>query len=104
MRAVESGSYLVRAANTGVSAVIAPTGAILAQTPLFVETGMVGTIRLRTGETPYARYGDVLAWGCTVFLVGYGAALLWSSMARPRAARQRAQQGGTDDSGSRTGA
>jgi apolipoprotein N-acyltransferase len=104
MRAVESGSYLVRAANTGVSAVIAPTGAILAQTPLFVETGIVGTIRLRTGETAYARYGDVLAWGCTVFLVGYGVALLWSSMARPRAARRRAQQGGTDDSGSRTGA
>jgi apolipoprotein N-acyltransferase len=102
MRAVENGSYLVRAANTGVSAVIAPTGAILAQSPLFVETAIVGTIRLRAGETPYTRYGDVLAWGCTVFLAGYGAALLWASAAGPRAARRRARQGGMDDSGSRT--
>ncbi len=98
MRAVENGSYLVRAANTGVSAVIAPSGAILAQTPLFVETAIVGTIHLREGETPYTRYGDVLAWGCTIFLGGYGVALLWSSMARFRAARRPAQQGGTDDS------
>ncbi len=91
MRAVENGSYLVRAANTGVSAVVAPSGAILAQTPLFVETGMVGGIRLRTGETPYTRYGDVLAWGCAVFLGAYGGALLW---------RVGARRGGTDDSGS----
>ena len=104
MRAVENGSYLVRAANTGVSAVIAPSGAILAQTPLFVETDIVGTIHLRAGETPYTRYGDVLAWGCTIFLAGYGVALLWSLRAGPRAARRRAGQGGTDDSGSRTGA
>lgn len=94
MRAVENGSYLARAANTGVSAVIAPSGAILAQTPLFVEAGIVGTVRLRTGETPYARYGDVLAWGCTVFLGGYGVALLWAFRAR------RVRRGGTDDSGS----
>ena len=104
MRAVENGSYLVRAANTGVSAVIAPSGAILAQTPLFVETGIVGTIHLREGETPYTRYGDVLAWGCTIFLGGYGAALLWSSTGRSRAVRRPARQGGTDDSRSRTGA
>jgi apolipoprotein N-acyltransferase len=104
MRAVENGSYLVRAANTGVSAVIAPTGAILAQSPLFVEADIVGTVHLRTGETPYTRCGDVLAWGCVVFLAGYGAALLRASMARLRAARRRAQQGGMDDSGSRTGA
>ena len=102
IRAVENGSYLVRAANTGVSAVIAPTGAILAQTPLFVETGFVGTIHRRVGETPYTRYGDALAWGCMVFLAGYGVALLWVSVMRPRAARRRAQQGGADDSGSRT--
>jgi apolipoprotein N-acyltransferase len=102
MRAVENGSYLVRAANTGVTAVIAPTGAILAQTPLFVETNIVGTIHPRVGETPYTRYGDVLAWGCMVFLAGYGVALLWSSMGRPRVAPREAQRGGTDDSGSRT--
>lgn len=88
MRAVENGSYLVRAANTGVSAVIAPTGAILAQTPLFVETHIVGTIHPRVGETPYTRYGDVLAWACIVFLAGYGIALVWSFMGRSRVAER----------------
>jgi len=94
MRAVENGSYLVRAANTGVSAVIAPTGAILVQTPIFVEAAVVDTIRTRQGETPYTRYGDVLAWGCVVFLAGYTVALLWSRRGvrgravAPRAARR----------------
>ena len=76
MRAVENGSYLVRAANTGVTAIIAPTGEILRQTPIFTEAALTGTIRLRQRHTPYARYGDVVAWGCLVFLVGYGLVLV----------------------------
>ncbi|HSB77614.1 MAG TPA: apolipoprotein N-acyltransferase [Candidatus Methylomirabilis sp.] len=71
MRAVENGSYLVRAANTGITAVIAPTGEILAQTEIFTETALVGTIRPRVEETPYTRYGDVLPWACLVFLGAY---------------------------------
>lgn len=78
VRAVENGSYLVRAANTGVSAVIAPSGAVLAETPIFAEAAVVETIRARQGETPYTRYGDVLAYGCVIFLAGYGVALLRS--------------------------
>ena len=75
LRAVENGTYLVRAANTGVTAVIAPSGEILAQTDIFTEATLLGTIRLRQGETPYSRYGDVLAWICMVFLIAYAAAL-----------------------------
>jgi apolipoprotein N-acyltransferase len=101
MRAVENGSYLVRSANTGVSAVIAPTGAILSQTPLFVEAAVVETIRPRRGETPYTRYGDVLAWGCTVFLAGYGAATLLSGRRAARTTSRASRHGGEDDSGSR---
>jgi apolipoprotein N-acyltransferase len=52
MRAVENGSYLIRAANTEVTAIIAPTGEILRQTPIFTEAALTGTIRLRQG-TPY---------------------------------------------------
>jgi len=75
LRAVENGTYLVRAANTGVTAVIAPSGEILAQTNIFTEATLLGTIRPRRGETPYTRYGDALAWICMVFLVAYAAAL-----------------------------
>jgi apolipoprotein N-acyltransferase len=60
MRAVETGSYLIRAANTGISAVVDPSGAIRPQTPLFVEAAVTATIRLRTADTPYLRYGDVV--------------------------------------------
>jgi apolipoprotein N-acyltransferase len=76
IRAVENGSYLIRAANTGVTAIIAPTGEILRQTPIFTEAVLTGTIRLRQGHTPYARYGDVVAWSCLVFLVGYSLVLV----------------------------
>jgi len=75
MRAVENGTYLVRAANTGVTAVIAPSGEILAQTGIFTEASLVGTIRPRRTETLYTRYGDVLAWTCLVFLGAYSLAL-----------------------------
>jgi apolipoprotein N-acyltransferase len=75
MRAVENGTYLVRAANTGVTAVIAPSGEILAQTAIFTEASLLGTIRPRQRETIYTRYGDVLAWICLVFLGAYCLAL-----------------------------
>ncbi len=75
MRAVENGTYMVRAANTGVTAVIAPTGDILAQSEIFTEAVLLGTVRLRQRETVYTRYGDVLAWICLVFLGAYCLAL-----------------------------
>ncbi len=76
IRAVENGSYLVRAANTGITAVIAPTGEILDQTTLFTRAALLGTIHPRRHETPYTRYGDVLAWVCLLCLGGYLVLLL----------------------------
>ncbi|HWT81942.1 MAG TPA: apolipoprotein N-acyltransferase [Candidatus Methylomirabilis sp.] len=76
MRAVENGTYLIRAANTGITAIIAPTGQILAHTDIFTEAILSGTIQARQGETPYTRYGDVLAWVALVFLAAYVLALV----------------------------
>jgi len=81
MRTVENGTYLVRAANTGVTAVIAPTGEILAHTGIFTEASLLGTIRLRQRQTLYTRYGDILAWACLAFLAAYGLAL-WRARAQ----------------------
>jgi apolipoprotein N-acyltransferase len=75
MRAVENGSYLVRAANTGVSAVITPAGEIRAATAIFTRAALVETIRLRTAETVYTRHGDLLPWACLLGLPGYLLAL-----------------------------
>jgi apolipoprotein N-acyltransferase len=60
-RAVENGKYLVRAANTGISAVIDPRGRILERTALFVPAVLVRDVPLVPGRTFYARYGDVFA-------------------------------------------
>jgi apolipoprotein N-acyltransferase len=63
-RAVENGKYLVRAANTGISAVVDPHGRILERTELFVPTVLVRDVPFVPGTTFYARHGDVFAWTC----------------------------------------
>jgi apolipoprotein N-acyltransferase len=62
-RAVENRRYLVRAANTGISAVVAPDGRIVSASGLFERTALRATIAANAVLTPYARYGDVFGWG-----------------------------------------
>jgi apolipoprotein N-acyltransferase len=75
-RAVEHRTAILRAANTGVSAVIAPTGQIVRRLNLY-ERGTLGErVPLRTGETLYTRLGDWLAWvAVAVSAVALGATL-----------------------------
>src|SRR5262245_32008025 len=61
-RAVEHRLAVVRAANTGISAVIAPTGQIVRSLPLFAKGTLVEDIPLRARTTIYTRFGDWLAW------------------------------------------
>jgi apolipoprotein N-acyltransferase len=61
-RAVEHRVAVVRAANTGISALIAPTGAITRSLPLFVRGTLERRVPLREGETLYTRFGDWLAY------------------------------------------
>ena len=58
MRALETGRYMLRATNTGVTAVIAPDGRIISQAPLFTATVLTETITPMAGMTPYAIWGD----------------------------------------------
>jgi apolipoprotein N-acyltransferase len=58
MRALESGRYLLRATNTGISAIIGPDGVVLAQSPQFETDVLTGRIRARRGATPYAGMGN----------------------------------------------
>jgi apolipoprotein N-acyltransferase len=64
VRAVETGRYLVRAANTGISAVVDPYGRVVVQSPLFETGTWVGEARWLDGTTPYVRIGDAVAWAC----------------------------------------
>jgi len=72
-RALESERWMVRATNTGITALIDPQGRIQAQAPAFQVTTLTGTIQPRTGHTPYTRWGNVPA----VSLALAGLVLAW---------------------------
>jgi apolipoprotein N-acyltransferase len=80
-RAVEHRVAIVRAANTGVSAFIAPTGQVVRRASLFERTTLTERVPLRVGETVYSRFGDWLAY---LALAVAGASL--AARARLRAA------------------
>jgi len=69
VRAVETGRYLVRAANTGISGVVDPYGRVVVQSPLFQTGTWVGEVRWLDGMTPYVRMGDAVAWACMLVTV-----------------------------------
>ncbi len=57
-RAIETGRYMLRATNTGVTAIVAPDGAVAGRLPSFTEGVLEGRVRGRTGATPYAVTGN----------------------------------------------
>jgi apolipoprotein N-acyltransferase len=57
-RAVEQGLPLVRAANTGISAVVDPLGRIVRELPLGIEGVLDAPLPRAVDPTPYVRYGD----------------------------------------------
>ncbi|MBP7231576.1 MAG: apolipoprotein N-acyltransferase [Syntrophaceae bacterium] len=67
-RAVETRLFLVRAANTGISAIVDPTGQIIAKTSIFQKDQLSGTVKFATVPTIYAQYGDILVWTCFICL------------------------------------
>jgi apolipoprotein N-acyltransferase len=77
-RAVENGKFLVRAANTGITAIVDSRGRVVQETALFQRTVLVGEAGIVAGLTPYARHGDVFAWAC----LGAAVALTASILAR----------------------
>ena len=60
-RAVENRRSLVRAATSGQTCAIAPSGKILAMAPPFTETVLNVEIPLLTSRTPYTTWGDLWA-------------------------------------------
>jgi apolipoprotein N-acyltransferase len=71
VRAIEEGLPLVRAANTGISAVVDPLGRVIKSLPLGTEGVLDSALPQGIAPTPYARAGDAPA-GLVV-----GLAFLW---------------------------
>ena len=62
MRAIEHQRYVVRATNSGISALIDPAGRVLARTELLARQNLRGTVHPLGGETLYGRLGDWPGW------------------------------------------
>ena len=58
VRAIEEGLPLVRAANTGISAVIDPLGRVIESLPLGTEGVLDAPLAAAVAPTLYARVGD----------------------------------------------
>lgn len=57
MRALETGRYLVRGTNTGVTAIVDPRGRITRKLPQFEQATLVGEISAMRGGTPFMLAG-----------------------------------------------
>lgn len=57
-RARETARYLLRATNTGISGVVGPDGAVLAESPQFTLHALRAEVLPLSGATPYVRLGD----------------------------------------------
>ena len=70
MRALETGRYMLRATNTGVTAIIDERGRVLQEAEIFTATALNGTAQGFTGSTPYVRLGNSLILGLCGILLG----------------------------------
>jgi len=61
MRAQETGRYMLRATNTGVTAIIDERGHVVRAAPQFTVAVVEGLAQGRAGSTPYVLWGN---WAC----------------------------------------
>jgi apolipoprotein N-acyltransferase len=66
LRAVENDRWVIRANNTGVTALIDPSGRVRHASPIFQRGLVLGRVEPRQSKTPYTRLGDLFAWLCCV--------------------------------------
>jgi apolipoprotein N-acyltransferase len=70
MRALETGRYLMRATNTGISSVIGPRGEELAMATPFEREVLRASVLPMSGRTPYVFWGDAFILVLALVLVG----------------------------------
>ena len=83
MRSLETGRPMLRATNTGATAVIDAHGKVTAQLPFFTEGALSASVQGRSGSTPYVRWGN---WPAVIFCAAVLALCAW----RARRVRQPA--------------
>ena len=70
MRSLETGRFLVRGTNQGITAIIQPDGTIIERAPQFETKILQGHVRIVEGSTPYMRWFDIpVVIACFLILV-----------------------------------
>lgn len=70
-RAMETGRFMLRATNTGVTSIIDWHGKLIASLPQLTTDALHGTVRGRTGATPFVIYGNApIVALCLALLAG----------------------------------
>lgn len=87
LRSIETGRPMLRATNTGATAVVGPKGEVSAQLEPFTRGTLSASVQGMTGLTPYVRMGDA---GIVVLSLGLAAAAIAAAAA---AARRKAAGG-----------
>ena len=72
MRALETGRYMLRATNTGVTAIIDERGRVLQTIEIFTTAALHGLAQGFTGATPYVRMGNYPVLGLAGLLICIG--------------------------------
>jgi apolipoprotein N-acyltransferase len=62
LRAIEHRRYLVRATNSGISAIIDPVGRVVSSTAIGRREHLRATVHMMSGRTLYAHLGDWPGW------------------------------------------
>jgi apolipoprotein N-acyltransferase len=81
LRAVENHRYVLRAANTGISSIIEPTGHVVATTPVYQDVTLVGRAAPISELTIYTRLGD---WASILAALGFLGMMSWQWTNRHR--------------------
>ncbi len=69
MRAIENDRDIVRATNTGITALVTSEGRVIDQLPRFVDGSKVWNAQTRNSKTYYTQYGDLFAMACALLSV-----------------------------------
>ena len=84
MRSIETGRWLLRDTNNGVTAIIDPTGRVTAALPQFTRGVLTGSYQPMSGSTPFMGWGKWLAPAITLLLFLAG----WLAGRRPHDPRR----------------
>jgi apolipoprotein N-acyltransferase len=83
LRALENGRALVRATNTGISAIIDHRGRVIGSIPSFERSSYSADIQPRTGSTPFSRWGSLPVLVVAVLMLAVAGVVAIRSRAGP---------------------